>query len=85
MRRFTDDHGVDWEASVAAEAGGDYKGRYYLALRRLDRPGEEPVTLADVRWNSRKTAARTMNTMSAVELRRRLRSALGRAGSASTV
>lgn len=79
MRRFTDEQGVDWVASVAAEQGGDYKGRYYLILRRPEAEGEEPVALVDVRWNSRKTAERTMNTMSSVELRRRLRSARGRA------
>ena len=78
MRRFADEQGVDWVASVAAEQGGDYKGRYYLILSRPEAEGEEPVALTDVRWNSRKTAERTMNTMSSVELRRRLRSARGR-------
>ena len=79
MRRFTDEQGVDWVAAVAAEQGGDYKGRFYLVLRRAEAEDEEPVALTDVRWNSRKTARRTMNTMSNVELRRRLHSARGRA------
>lgn len=79
MRRFTDGQGGDWVASVAAEEGGDYKGRFYLILHRSVPEGGEPVPLTDVRWNSRKTAERTINTMSGVELRRRLGSALGRA------
>ena len=49
MRPFTDEQGVDWVASVAAEQGGDYKGRYYLILRRPGAEGEEPVALVDVR------------------------------------
>ncbi len=79
MRQFTDEQGVGWVASVAAEQGGDYKGRYYLVLRRPGADDEAPVALEDVRWNSWRTAERTMNTMSSAELRRRLRSARGRA------
>ena len=79
VRRFSDERGVEWVASVAAEQGGDYRGRYYLILHRPEAEDEEPVALTDVRWNSPKTAERTMNTMSSLELRRRLRSARGRA------
>lgn len=67
-------------ASVAREEGGDYKGRFYLVLERAGDGGSAPVFLNDVRWNTRRTAERTLATMSEVELRRRLRSALGRAG-----
>jgi hypothetical protein len=42
------------------------------------KPAEE-LELADVRWNSVRTAERTLRTMSAVELKRRHRSARGRA------
>lgn len=77
MRHFEDQDGARWTASVAEQAGDDYKGRYYLALRRADSAGPE-VSLQDVRWNSERTAQRTLDTMSVVELRRRLRSALGR-------
>ena len=80
MRQFTDDQGVEWVASVAAERGGDYKGRFYLILHRSGDEGGDPVSLVDVRWNSRGTAERTLATMSRVELRRRLRSAVGRSG-----
>lgn len=79
MRQFLDDRGSPWVASVAEEDGGDYKGRFHLVLEAA---GPDPrgrvVALTDVRWNSVRTARRTLGTMSGVELRRRLRSALGR-------
>ena len=77
MRRFADDHGVEWVASVADSSGGDYKGRFHLILH-AETKGTGPVALTDVRWNSRKTADRTLRTMSGAELKRRLRSARGR-------
>lgn len=79
MREFVDDRGNPWVASVAEEDGGDYKGRFYLVLRGAGPDRDAPsVALTDVRWNSRRTARRTLDTMSGVELRRRLRSARGR-------
>ena len=77
MRRFEDAQGRGWAATVRVRPGPDYKGRYYFWLAPADR-GEEGVPLLDVRWNSARTAQRTLETMSEVELRRRLRSALGR-------
>jgi len=79
MREFTDASGQTWIASFREEGGPDYKGRLYLVLERGDRSGKALV-LGDVRWNSERTARRTLDTMSVVELRRRLRSALGRQG-----
>lgn len=79
MRQFVDDRGNAWLASAARDAGGDYKGRYYLTIESADEEeNASRVELADVRWNSLRTARRTLATMSGVELRRRLRSALGR-------
>lgn len=78
MRQFRDHEGNAWVASVAREEGGDYKGRFYLALKSAAGGDSPPVFLTDVRWNSQRTAERTLATMSEVELRRRLRSALGR-------
>ncbi len=78
MRDFTDREGRTWTASVGEDTRRDYKGRFYLVMRPAEMP-DEAVTLTDVRWNSRRTAQRTLETMSVVELRRRLRSALGRA------
>lgn len=84
MRQFVDDRGDAWVASVARAEGGDYKGAFHLVMKRPGGGGGgcdgEQVSLTDVRWNSTRTAARTLATMSGVELRRRLRSALGRAG-----
>jgi len=78
LRDFTDAAGRSWQASIREEAGSDYKGRFYLVLAPRD--GSDALPLEDVRWNSERTARRTLETMSEVELRRRLRSALGRAG-----
>jgi hypothetical protein len=76
MREFTDAEGRTWVASAVEEAGTDYKGRFHLVLSPED--GDEVVELRDVRWNSARSALRTLETMSVVELRRRLRSAVGR-------
>jgi len=81
VRDFTDAQGRDWHASVLEEPGADYKGRLYLSLAPRD-GGGDAVKLDDVRWNSERAARRSLETMSEVELRRRLRSALGRSGSA---
>ncbi|HSR40899.1 MAG TPA: hypothetical protein VLL48_01975 [Longimicrobiales bacterium] len=78
MRDFQDQDGGAWVGTVRERPGPDYKGRYHLYLRPADGGEEDGVSLLDVRWNSRKTAERTLETMSEVELRRRLRSALGR-------
>ena len=78
MREFEDHDGSRWVATVRSEAGPDYKGRYCLHLRPADGNEGEGVVLPEVRWNSEKTARRTLRTMSDVELRRRLRSAAGR-------
>ena len=78
MRDFNDSEGRRWSAFVREEPGTDYKGRYYLVMRPEDGAGEEELELVDVRWNSERTAGRTLTTMSVVELRRRLRQAVGR-------
>lgn len=78
MREFTDRTDRAWEATVRERPGPDYKGRFYFYFHPVEGDDEEGVTLVDVRWNSLDTAERTLATMSEVELRRRLRSALGR-------
>ena len=80
MREFTDAEGKAWTATASEEAGTDYKGRFYLVM--VPAEGGEALALEDVRWNSERTARRTLETMSVVELRRRLRSAEGRAETA---
>lgn len=78
MREFTDQDGRSWTATVRETPGPDYKGRFYFVMAPQDDPSGE-VALRDVRWNTERTAQRTLETMSVVELRRRLRSAAGRA------
>lgn len=82
MRDFTDLDGQKWTASVVEEDGTDYKGRLYLVLRPAS--GGATLDLKDVRWNSERTARRTLETMSTVELRRRLRLAVGRGVASAT-
>lgn len=77
MREFTDAAGRTWTASFREEQGPDYKGRLFMVLEPTDASGE-PLELREVRWNSERTARRTLRTMSPFELRRRLRSATGR-------
>ncbi|RMH22153.1 MAG: hypothetical protein D6701_01625 [Gemmatimonadetes bacterium] len=79
MRRFEDEQGRTWTASVAERPGVDYKGRYYFVAVPEDGDESAAVHLDDVRWNSRGTAERTLRTMSLGELRRRLRWARERA------
>lgn len=81
MRDFTDADGRGWTASYREQEGTDYKGRFHMVLTPRDGGPEDAVALEDIRWNSERTARRTLDTMSQVELRRRLRSALGRARS----
>ncbi|MFH1763205.1 MAG: hypothetical protein ABIF09_03335 [Gemmatimonadota bacterium] len=83
MRKFQDKLGGSWVASVRERSGDDYKGRYWLVLFPDGAPEEGAVELVDVRWNSLKTAERTLRTMSEVELRRRHRSARGRSSSSA--
>ncbi|HSH76435.1 MAG TPA: hypothetical protein VLA09_12175, partial [Longimicrobiales bacterium] len=77
---FTEVTGRVWNASFEREEGPDYKGRLFMVLRPVEAEPGEALELKEVRWNSERTALRTLETMSEVELRRRLRSALGRFG-----
>ena len=81
MREFTDSAGRTWTASAVEQQGTDYKGRLHLVLRPAEGGEAGTVELRDVRWNSERTARRTLESMSVVELRRRLRSAVGRSAS----
>jgi hypothetical protein len=78
MREFTDPEGRPWRAFVREEPGTDYKGRFFFVMQRTDASDGEDLALEDIRWNNERTARRTLQSMSVVELRRRLRSALGR-------
>ncbi|MFV2006469.1 MAG: hypothetical protein ACC667_03440 [Longimicrobiales bacterium] len=78
MREFADENGQVWLGTIQEESGDDYKGRYYFVFRQEGESDDDVVSLTDVRWNSERTAERTLRAMSDVELRRRLRSARGR-------
>jgi hypothetical protein len=77
MKTFTDAAGRTWQPLVREEPGTDYKGRFVMVLRPVDGAGEE-YPLEDIRWNTDRTARRTLETMSGFEFRRRLRLAVGR-------
>lgn len=78
MRTFEDQDGRRWTASVRERPGPDYKGRYYFFMVPEGADDARGVSLGDIRWNSERTARRTLETMSEVELRRRLRQGVGR-------
>jgi hypothetical protein len=78
VRLFVDDSGNQWEVSVKSRSGPDHKGRHHFVARPLGGDFDSEVELRDIRWNSERTARRTLETMSEVELRRRLRGAVGR-------
>ena len=78
MREFKDDSGNAWVATVQERPGDDYKGRFVFVVSPGEGGAGEEFPLEDVRWNSEKTAERTLQTMSEKELRRRLGIALGR-------
>ncbi|MFO7259915.1 MAG: hypothetical protein DIU52_002085 [bacterium] len=79
MRSFQDAAGREWLADAMEEATPRHHGRWYLVFRPAD--GDGPVLpMPEVRWQTRETAARTINSMSLTELRRRLSAVLARAG-----
>ncbi len=78
VREFEGGDGSTWTAGFRSRDDKDYKGRYYFVARPIEGTESDEVWLEDVRWNSEKTASRTLETMSEVELRRRLRAARGR-------
>ncbi|MFL2544428.1 MAG: hypothetical protein ACJ0RV_01150 [Longimicrobiales bacterium] len=78
MRQFLDHAGNSWIATVKEDSSLDYKGRYFMYLREENVTEGNGHALMDIRWNSEEVASRTLKTMSDVELRRRLRSAIGR-------
>ena len=57
MRSFQDESGRTWIATVRERPGHDYKGRYSFVFALEGEEGGEAIELADVRWNSLKTAA----------------------------
>lgn len=75
MRNFTDEQGATWTADVREEKTPRHHGRWYLLFRAED--GTE-LEMPEVRWQTRATGERTINTMADFELRRRLHIIRGR-------
>jgi hypothetical protein len=78
VRSFQDEQGRGWTATVGHRPGPDYQGRYHLVFQAEGATAEAGLSLPEIQWNSERTARRTLETMSLVELRRRLRAARGR-------
>jgi hypothetical protein len=79
MKHFSDETGRGWVASAREEITPRHHGRWYLVLHA---EGDEDCLfpMPEVRWQTRASADRTLATMSAFELRRRLHSLLEREG-----
>ena len=76
MRTFSDESGQLWQANVREEAVARHHGRWYLVF---EQPGStETLPMPEVRWQTRSSAERILQTMSAFELRRRLKNVRAR-------
>lgn len=71
MRRFTDEEGREWIASAHEEETPRHHGRWYLVFEPADGAGAAHP-MPEVRWQTRRTAERTIKTMAEHELRRRI-------------
>jgi hypothetical protein len=74
MKTFIGDDGREWVAAAEEEDVPRHHGRWYMVVRPAGDPDTRFV-LAEVRWQSRHTAERSIRAMSQFELRRRLRMA----------
>ncbi len=81
MVTFQDASGVRWVAGAREEDTPRHHGRWYLILHPEGEP-DAVLALPEVRWQTRATAERTLETMSVFELRRRLDIARRRAAPA---
>jgi hypothetical protein len=79
MRNFLDDQGREWTATSREENTPRHHGRWYLAFHPVADP-TALIPLPEVRWQTRQSAQRTLDTMSGFELLRRLLAARARAG-----
>jgi hypothetical protein len=77
MKNFTGEDGREWVATAREEDTPRHHGRWFLVLHPAN-GGSPELMLPEIRWKSRRTAVRTLRTMSDFELRRRLRIATRR-------
>ncbi len=78
MRTFQSEDGERWVAGAREEHTPRHHGRWYMILHP-ERDEASVLTLPEVRWQTRASAERTLETMSLFELRRRLSIAQRRA------
>ena len=79
MKAFKDEHGNTWIATAAEEATPRHHGKWYLVFHPEGDPGAV-YEVPEIRWQTRATAERTLQTMADFELRRRINSAQLRHG-----
>lgn len=78
MRSFIDGSGREWIVTAREEETPRHHGRWYLIFHPADKAVGQELPLPEVHWQTRETAERTILSLSAVELRRRLRVAVDR-------
>jgi hypothetical protein len=71
MRQFSDEAGTVWVAGAKEENTPRHHGRWFLIFHR-EGAEDDVLSMPEVRWQTRATAERTLRTMSAFELRRRV-------------
>jgi len=77
MKTFRDENGQNWIATATREDTQRHHGTWYLIFHP-EGDYTRKLEVAEVRWQTRATAERTLLTMSEYELRRRLQSAIAR-------
>ena len=77
MRTFTDVEGNEWVAEAREEKTRRHHGRWFLVFRPA-KADQEVYEMLEVRWQTRSSAQRILNTMSTFELRRRLKTVRAR-------
>lgn len=77
MKSFKGQDGREWVATAREEVTPRHHGRWYLVLHPADSEAGA-LAVPEIRWKSRRTAERTLLTMSDFELQRRLRTAARR-------
>jgi len=70
MKRFIDDDGSAWLATVERENTPRHHGRYYLVFQ--DEATGNRLVMPEVRWGTAASGERILRTMSDFELKRRL-------------
>lgn len=70
-RVFKDQTGREWIVTAREESTPRHHGRWYLVFLPADSPDVE-YPMNEIRWKNAETAARTIATMSPLELAKRL-------------